>query len=143
MMVANLPMSGTFRWRFIKLAGVKFSTLATSEKRFVFIGKDVVFDTARPWLIEIGNNVHITTGSLLLTHYMEIDSNGWIEWHSGSIKIEDNVFIGAKTIITKPVTIGQGAVIGAGSVVTKDIPPYEIWAGVPARFIKKINIQEA
>ena len=91
MMVANLPMSGTFRWRFIKLAGVKFSTLATSEKRFVFIGKDVVFDTARPWLIEIGNNVHITTGSLLLTHYMEIDSNGWIEWHSGSIKIEDNV----------------------------------------------------
>ena len=55
----------------------------------------------------------------------------------------DNVFIGAKTIITKPVTIGQGAVIGAGSVVTKDIPPYEIWAGVPARFIKKINIQEA
>jgi virginiamycin A acetyltransferase len=51
--------------------------------------------------------------------------------------IQDEVWIGCKAIILRGVTIGQGAVIGAGAVVTKDIPPYEIWAGVPARFIRK------
>lgn len=46
-------------------------------------------------------------------------------------------FIGTNTIVCADVTIGEGAVVGAGSIVTKDIPPYEIWAGNPARFIKK------
>ena len=54
--------------------------------------------------------------------------------------IGSHVFIGVDTVICKPVTIGDGAVIGAGSVVTKNIPPYELWAGVPARFIKKLNL---
>jgi acetyltransferase-like isoleucine patch superfamily enzyme len=52
--------------------------------------------------------------------------------------IEDDVFIGANSIILKGVTIGKRAVIGAGSVVTKNIPADEIWAGNPARFIKRV-----
>lgn len=43
------------------------------------------------------------------------------------------------TIISKPVCIGDGAIVGSGSVVTKNIPAYEIWAGNPAKFIKKEN----
>lgn len=138
--IANLPMSGNWRWRFVRLSGVKFH-IPSGTRHFVYIGNDVTWDSAYPEEIEIGNNVHITTGCVLLTHYMTINDKGWIEWHRGHIKIADDVFIGAKSIITKPVTIGKGAVIGAGSVITKDIPPYEIWAGVPAKFIKKINIQ--
>lgn len=46
--------------------------------------------------------------------------------------------MGAHTIILKGVHIGKGAVIGAGSVVTKNIPENEIWAGNPAKFIKKV-----
>ena len=46
------------------------------------------------------------------------------------------VFIGANSIITKPLTIGKRAIIGAGSIVTHDVPDYQIWAGNPARFIK-------
>ena len=51
--------------------------------------------------------------------------------------IEDDVFIGVNTIICNSVRIGKGAIVGAGSVVTKDIPPYQVWAGNPARFIKE------
>jgi acetyltransferase-like isoleucine patch superfamily enzyme len=52
------------------------------------------------------------------------------------IIIKDDVWIGAKSIILDGVTIGKGAVIGAGSVVTKNVPDYEIWAGNPAKKIK-------
>lgn len=53
------------------------------------------------------------------------------------ITIEDDIWIGAGAIILDGVRIGKGSVIGAGAVVTKDIPPYSIAAGVPARIIKK------
>jgi acetyltransferase-like isoleucine patch superfamily enzyme len=55
------------------------------------------------------------------------------------ITIEDEVWIGARTIITKGVTIGKGAIIGAGSVVVKNIPSYTCAAGNPAKIIKKVK----
>lgn len=57
---------------------------------------------------------------------------------SSPIVIEDDVFIGARSIILKGVRIGNGTVIGAGSVVTKDIPANSVAAGNPARWIKAI-----
>jgi acetyltransferase-like isoleucine patch superfamily enzyme len=54
-----------------------------------------------------------------------------------AIIVEDDVWIGTSCVILQGVTIGKGSVIAAGSVVNKSIPEYEVWAGVPARFIKK------
>ena len=58
----------------------------------------------------------------------------------GPIRIGPKAFIGGHVIVLKNVTIGEGAVVGAGSVVTRSIPPYQIWAGVPARFIRKMDL---
>lgn len=55
------------------------------------------------------------------------------------IKIEDETWIGANSVITAGVTIGKHCVVAAGSVVTKDVPPYSIVVGNPARIIKRYN----
>lgn len=52
------------------------------------------------------------------------------------VVLEDGCDIGAGAIILPGVRVGEGAIIGAGAVVTCDVPPYEIWAGVPARKIR-------
>ena len=57
-----------------------------------------------------------------------------------SVKIKHNAWIGAGAIICPGVTIGKNSVIGAGSVVTKDVPDNSVYAGVPAKFIKNIEV---
>ena len=100
-----------------------------------FIGPNTVFDTLFPENIHIGAHVHITTGVIILTHYLNTD--GGCMWRSGHVFIEKGAFIGANSIICKDVRIGRNVIIAAGSVVTKDIPDNEIWGGNPARYIKK------
>jgi len=53
--------------------------------------------------------------------------------------VEDNASIGAGSIIMGGITIGKSAMIGAGSLVTKNIPPNTLWYGNPARFVKELN----
>ena len=54
----------------------------------------------------------------------------------GDIVVDDDVWIGQRATILSGVHIGQGAIVAAGAIVTRDIPPYSVWGGVPARFIK-------
>lgn len=61
------------------------------------------------------------------------------DWAVVPTVIEDGASIGSSVTILCGVTIGAGAIVGAGSVVTKPVPSGEIWAGNPARFIRKVN----
>lgn len=81
----------------------------------------------------IGNNVTIGANTVI----MDSDIHGDIlHTHSASIHISDNVFIGMDSRILKGVTIGEGAIIGAGSIVNKDIPAHAIAAGVPCKVVR-------
>ena len=88
----------------------------------------------------MGSGVSIHRNVSIFTHEHDHSRNVPIA-ESGitvsSIDIGDDVFIGANvTILSKVNKIGTGAVIGAGSVLTKDVGEYEIWAGNPAKFLK-------
>lgn len=99
-----------------------------------FIGSEVSFDGMHPEYISIGTHTKITSGTRILTHFFNPMDEGM---YLGKVTIGSEVFIGLNTLIVNPVEIGDGAVLAAGSVVTKDIPAWEIWGGNPAKFIKK------
>jgi len=91
--------------------------------------------------ITLGYRVSIGRGTTILTHEHRHDRNVKLcdaEIDVTPLEIGDDVFIGMHTIICPQVRrIGHGAVIGAGSVVTRDVPDFEIWAGNPAKLIRK------
>ena len=99
-----------------------------------------MFDTNYPEDIIIEEGVRITARCIILTHFHDLKNGGYCR---GKVHIKRNAHIGVNTLICKPVTIGENSIVGAGSVVTKDIPDNEIWAGNPARFIKNIPINES
>ena len=96
--------------------------------------------------IEIGSHVNIGAGCMIMdsnfhsTDWKDrLDRRKDIANHRNApIKIGDVVFIGARSIICKGVTIGDHAMIAAGSVVVTDVPADEVWGGNPVRFIKRI-----
>lgn len=98
------------------------------------IGLMVMMDTMFPERIHIGENTIIGYNSTILAHEYMID-----EYRLGDVYIGSNVMIGAKVIILPGVTVGDNTIIGAGSVVTKDIPSNTFFAGNPAKFIKSLS----
>ena len=92
-----------------------------------------------PWIITLGNNVYITDGVKFVTH-----DGGTLLFRNQipdleitkPITIGDDVYIGNNVLLLPGVTIGNRVIIGAGSIVTHDIPDNSVVAGVPARIIK-------
>lgn len=89
--------------------------------------------------ITIGNDVFIGPKVNLITINHDLDPDNRSATYGRPIVIEDKVWIGIGATILPGIKIGYGAVIGAGSVVTKEVPPMTIVAGNPARIIKNIK----
>jgi len=143
-LVGCIP-SHHFRRFFYRLAGIKIgkgSTIHTGarfyEPKNIIIGDDsiigegVVLD-GRDKII-IGNHVAISSEVMIYNSEHNINDESF-KAVNGPVTVEDYCFIGPRVIILPGIKIGQGAIIGAGAVVTKDIPPYAITGGVPAKII--------
>lgn len=128
-----------FVWAFSKYKPVEYARWVG-----VNIGKNPHFYGptswgTEPWLITIGDNVHITGNCKFINH-----DGGTLIFRdqipdleiSKPIVVGNNVYIGEETMILPGAHIGNNCVIGARSVVTKDIPDNSVAAGVPARVIK-------
>lgn len=91
-------------------------------------------DPSNCWLIEIGDDVTMGNKCQILAHdFSMMHHTGYARF--GKVKIGDRVFIGANSTILMNVHIGNDVIIGAGSLVNKDIPDGKVVAGVPARVI--------
>lgn len=115
-------------------------------------------------VLKIGNNVALSNSAIYCADNITIEDDVFIggdckiydtDFHSiyynermaipeegkrrSPVLIKKGVLVGTGTIVLKGVTIGEKSVIGAGSVVSKDIPANEVWAGNPIAFIKRIN----
>lgn len=122
-----LPGSTSLRVSLHRLRGVQIG-------QDVFIGTDVILETALPGSIVIGNRVNISARSTVIAHF-EGDVSQRSDVKNGPIEIENDVFIGPGVIILPNVRIGSGAVVAAGSVVTRSVQPHTFVQGNPARCI--------
>jgi maltose O-acetyltransferase len=109
----------------------------------VYIGEDLIIidELEDKGYLDIGDRVAIAERVTLTLasrpNFSRIEP--FVPTVQGPIVIEDDAWLGTGCIIFPNVTIGRGAVVGAGAVVTKDVPPFTIVAGVPAKPIKKID----
>jgi acetyltransferase-like isoleucine patch superfamily enzyme len=119
--------------------------------RDTFIGDSLLICAQR---IEVGNDVLISWGCTIVDHHSHAvtwaeRSHDVADWYGGCkdwrhvriapIKIQDRAWVGFNSIILAGVTIGEGAVVGCASVVTRDVDPYTIVAGNPARVIRSLK----
>lgn len=112
--------------RFYKPAGISIG-------KDTIIGEFSVLDGRAP--LTIGDHVDIASEVMFYNAEHDVNAADFAAPTVGPITVGNYVFIGPRAIILPNVTIGEGAVIGAAAVVTKDVPPYAIIGGVPAKVI--------
>ncbi|MBO4897232.1 MAG: acyltransferase [Clostridia bacterium] len=95
---------------------------------------------SEPWLVSVGENTTLADGVTFTTHDGAVNVVNKEEKYKdiikfGRIDIGKNCFVGAGARFMPDVIVGDNSIIGAASLVTKDVPAGQVWAGVPARFI--------
>ena len=143
--LASYYPDARIRKKYLELLGVKIG-----KTSFVNMGFTVIPNNSRKSKLYIGEHVSIAPNVTCIcesnaNNGLEINSYPYVRerlTRSGEIYIEDEAWLGAGVTIMPGVRIGKCAVIGAGSVVTKDLDPYGIYVGVPARKVNDIRTGE-
>ncbi len=119
-----------------------FPPFHTDFGKNIHLGKNVFINSGCHFQdqggIYVGDDVLIGHGVVLATLNHDLDPDRRADMHPAPIRIGDKVWVGSHSTILPGVTIGEGAVIAAGAVVTKDVPARTIVGGVPAKVIKEI-----
>ncbi len=128
-----------------KIRPVVLRLVGCKVGKHVFIGSNVMIDAGHARLITIEDRVYITARCMLLCHQRDL-SNYYVgddfdmkRFKTGHIHLKKGCALGMNTLIMPGVTVGEGAVVGAYSLVTKDIPAWTIAVGRPAKVIKEIT----
>lgn len=134
-----ITKNGTILGKYIYIDRPK--QVLIGEKGFVNHHVQFVVGGNNTATIKIGNKVWIAPN---VCFYCTSHLKGTHDQRAGddiykSIEVGDGTWIGANAIILQGVSIGKGCIIGAGSVVNRDVPDDEFWGGSPARFIKKLD----
>lgn len=135
--------------------GVKFPYSKVRAKSLRALGHEVGNDVYFPAEITITQNFVHNRGHLVLGDRVSIGPNctfiltshsnasrirGHMAQKKAEIVVQDDAWLGACVVVLPGIIIGKGAVVGAGSVVTKNVEPYTVVVGNPARVIRKINV---
>lgn len=136
-----------------KLSGVKLSKNASILMKVkilypsnIFIGEGSIINSnctldGRGAVLKIGKNVDIAPDVNIWTLQHDINSHKH-DVIGSEVQINDYAWLANRVIVLPGVCIGEGTVVAAGSVVTSDTQPYSLYAGVPARFKKKLNLSK-
>ena len=128
------PLSPSLRVWIHRRRGVKVG-------KNTMIGLNVYLDIAFPNLITIGNNVSLAGWNCVLCHSTPYAHFSHVlKSYRAPVVIEDDAWVATGAIIVPGVTVGKASVVSAGAVVTKDVPPYTIVGGVPAKIIGKVGL---
>ena len=135
--------SKKIRVKIARKLGVRFTEKKGEERCTIMTNPFDIFGS-EPYLITIGKHVEITTGVRLITHdggvWVLRDDPAYSDYDFfGPIKIGNNVFLGNNVIVLPGVTIGDNCIIGAGAIVTRDIPPDSVAVGIPAKVLENID----
>jgi maltose O-acetyltransferase len=144
----SFPLPVSLRRRLLRLAGIQVGAKVTGLKQCGFQSRQVSigdgsFINEACWFegegpIEIGRDVFLGPQVMLLTSTHEIDDEGQVARMPAfqKVRIGDRCWLGARATVLPGVTIGEGTVISAGAVVTRDCDPGALYVGVPARRVR-------
>ncbi|MBE6208166.1 MAG: acyltransferase [Rikenellaceae bacterium] len=122
--------------------------LGATVGRDVFIGDYVRVDMNHADLIILEDHVHVAAGTRLLCHQRDLsnycvgDDYAKLGYRYGKIHLKKGCLIGMDSIVMPHVTIGEGAIVGAGSLVTSDIPAWTVATGRPAKVVRQIPVRK-
>ena len=131
-----------YKWRIIMLRWCGFEI---GNDVYIGDGLIIIEELLDRDHVKIGDRASLAPRVILVTssHPNNSRIRSYVPTPRGKVVIEPDAWIGTAAIIFPDVTVGRGAVVGAGSVVTKDVDPYTIVAGIPAKQIGEVPVPES
>lgn len=140
---AGVNISSRVVWDKIEIRPLGAASRITIGKG-CFINSGVRFECAPEVTIKIGDRVQIGSRCSFETmnHSLTLLEKNQRGGFPRSIVVEDDVWLAARVMVLPGVTIGRGSVVAAGAIVTKDVPPFTLVGGVPAKVIRSLEVEE-